>query len=42
MMRPQPANAQSDTIKALGGELELVAHFPGGEIKIVNIGESAE
>ena len=31
-----------ETIEAMGGKLELVAHFPAGEVKITRLGESAE
>ena len=31
-----------ETIEAMGGKLELVAHFPAGEVKITHLGESAD
>lgn len=31
-----------ETIEAMGGQLELVAHFPEGDVKIARLGEAAE
>lgn len=31
-----------EVIQALGGELELVARFPKGEVKITRLGEAAD
>jgi DNA-binding XRE family transcriptional regulator len=31
-----------ETIAAMGGELELVAHFPGGDVKITRLGEAGD
>ncbi len=31
-----------DTVEAMGGKLELVAHFPTGDVKITRLGEGAE
>ena len=31
-----------EAIEAMGGRLELVAHFPTGDVKITRLGESAE
>jgi DNA-binding transcriptional regulator YiaG len=31
-----------EAIEAMGGELELVAHFPSGNIRITDLGEAAE
>lgn len=30
------------TIEAMGGKLELVAHFPTGDVSIVQLGEATE
>jgi hypothetical protein len=30
------------TIEAMGGKLELVAHFPTGDVSIVELGEQAD
>ena len=29
-------------VEAMGGRLELVAHFPGGDVTITRLGEAAE
>jgi DNA-binding transcriptional regulator YiaG len=29
-----------ETIEAMGGELELVAHFPAGDVRITSLGDS--
>ncbi len=31
-----------EAIEAMGGRLDLVAHFPTGDVKITRLGESAE
>lgn len=31
-----------EAIEALGGKLELVAHFPAGDVKITRLGEAVE
>jgi transcriptional regulator with XRE-family HTH domain len=31
-----------ETIEAMGGRLDLVAHFPAGDVKITRLGETAE
>lgn len=31
-----------EAIEALGGKLELVAHFPAGDVKITRLGETAD
>jgi DNA-binding transcriptional regulator YiaG len=31
-----------EAVEAMGGELELVARFPSGDIKITHLGEAAE
>jgi len=31
-----------ETIEAMGGKLELVAHFPAGDVKITRLGEAAD
>ncbi len=31
-----------ETIEAMGGSLELVAHFPAGDVKITRLGEGAD
>lgn len=31
-----------ETIEAMGGRLDLVAHFPSGDVKITGLGEAVE
>jgi ribosome-binding protein aMBF1 (putative translation factor) len=31
-----------EAIEAMGGRLDLVAHFPAGDVKITRLGETAE
>lgn len=31
-----------ETVEAMGGRLDLVAHFPAGDVKITRLGETAE
>ena len=31
-----------EAIEAMGGRLDLVAHFPSGDVRITSIGETAE
>ncbi len=31
-----------EVIEAMGGKLELVAHFPAGDVKITRLGEAAD
>ncbi len=31
-----------ETIEAMGGRLDLVAHFPAGDVKITRLGEAAD
>ncbi|MBL8846805.1 MAG: helix-turn-helix domain-containing protein [Hyphomicrobium zavarzinii] len=54
LQRSQPAIAQMEsrtdmkistlreTIEALGGKLELLAHFPSGDISITRLGENPD
>lgn len=31
-----------EVVEAMGGELELIAHFPGGDVRIAPLGETGE
>lgn len=31
-----------EAVEAMGGKLELVAHFPAGDVRITHLGENAE
>lgn len=31
-----------EAVEAMGGELELVAHFPGGDVTITRLGEAGD
>lgn len=54
LQRSQPAIAQMESrtdmkistlreaIEALGGKLELLAHFPSGDVSIANLGEKLD